>query len=171
MINERLLLILLISIGVLFACNNNEEVVENSNSNPTTNNEVNTGNVNTTDDTNDNTLQAKDNEKYNFSDFSLDVDYPGNVSYELEYEYELRDNQRIVEASIEDERNKEYLRGEEAYSRMKPLLKQINFDASSSSDTILSEIISIFSISDDYTKIDVDITYGDGTKKEYTFKK
>lgn len=167
MINERLLLIVLLSIGVLFACNNDEDVVKDT----TTNTESNANNMGADEDVKDKTIQDLDDEKYNFSEFSLDVEYSETESYEVDYEYERRENQRVVEASIKDDRNKEHLGGDEAYARLRPLLKQINFDESSTNDEILNQITSIFSISDDYQKIDVDITFNDGTKKEYTFKK
>ncbi|WP_332650284.1 YusW family protein [Lysinibacillus sp. 54212] len=174
MINERLLLIVLLSIGVLFACNNDNDVVENpdtNSDNTTANMGTNKDDVGTDENVKDNMLQDKDGEKYNFSEFSLEVEYSATEAYEADYEYQLRENQRIVEASIEDDRNKEYFSGDEAYSKLRPLLKQINFDESTSNDEVLNQIVSIFSISDDYTKIDVDVTFSDGTKREYTFTK
>ena len=172
MINERLLLIILLTIGILFACNNDKDVVKNSdtNSNNTVSN-MQTNNTGKDEEVKDNVLQNKDSEKYNFSEFSLDVEYSVTESYEADYEYQQRENQQIIEASIEDDRNKEYFQGDEAYSKLRPLLKQINFDEATSNDEVLNQVVSIFSISDDYKSIEVDVTFSDGTKREYTFRK
>lgn len=137
--------------GVLFGCNNDE--VDNVNQNTpvesTTENQV-----------HDN---AAKNAVFNFKEFSLDVDYPSNQSYEADYDYERSG----MEAELEDDRNNEKLYGNEAFTKMEPLLKKLTFDSTTPNDEVIDQVISVFNIADDYQKIDIEVKFQDGTKKEY----
>ena len=137
--------------GVLFGCNNEE--VDNVNQNTAvespTENQVH-GN-------------AAKNAVFNFREFSLDVDYPENKSYEADYDYERSG----MEAELEDDRNNEKLYGDEAFKKMEPLLKQLTFDSTTPNDEVINQVISVFNIADDYQKIDIEVKFQDGTKKEY----
>lgn len=139
--------------GVLFGCNNDE--VDNVNENQNTP-------VESTSENQVNNNAAK-NAVFNFKEFSLDVDYPENKSYEADYDYERNG----MEAELEDDRNNEKLYGDEAFNKMEPLLKKLTFDANTSNEEVINQVMSVFNIADDYEKIDIEVKFQDGTKKEY----
>lgn len=137
--------------GVLFGCSNNEvnDVSQNTPIESNTENQVH-GN-------------AAKNAVFNFKEFSLDVDYSATESYEVDYDYERSG----MEAELEDDRKNEKLYGNEAYTKIEPLLKQLTFDSTTPNDEVINQVISVFNIADDYQKIDVEVKFQDGTKKEF----
>lgn len=137
--------------GVLLGCSNNEvnDVSQNTPIESNTENQV-----------HDN---AAKNAVFNFKEFSLDVDYSATESYEVDYDYERSG----MEAELEDDRKNEKLYGNEAYTKIEPLLKQLTFDSTTPNDEVINQVISVFNIADDYQKIDVEVKFQDGTKKEF----
>ncbi|EFI70637.1 YusW family protein [Lysinibacillus sp. HST-98] len=100
---------------------------------------------------------------FNFIEFSLDVDYSATESYEVEYE----DKKTGIEAKLEDDRKKEKLQGDEAYTKLEPLFKQLNFDSTTSNDEVIDQVIKVFNIDDNYQSIEVDVEFVDGNEKEF----
>lgn len=149
--NLKLLLAVPLVAGVLYACNNDE--VENTPENaPVESDTEKRGNGN-----------AAKNAVFNFTDFSLDVDYSATESYDVDY-----DNERTgMEAEIEDDRNNEKLYGDEAFTKLEPLFKQLTFDSTTPNDEVIDQVISVFNIKDDYQSIEVEVKFADGTKKEF----
>ncbi|MEG0258427.1 MAG: YusW family protein [Lysinibacillus sp.] len=98
-----------------------------------------------------------------FTHFSLDVDYTATEFYEAEYENEKTG----MEAEIKDSRNGEELFGDKAFTKLEPLFKQLNFDKETPDEEVISQVISVFNISDDYKEFDLDVKFSDGTEKEY----
>lgn len=146
------LLVFTLVAGLLYGCNKNEEKDVSTNA-PT--------NQNTTNQ------QAGDNVTdqvpFNFLEFSLDVDYTATESYEVEYE----NKKNGIEAKIKDERTNEKIQGDEAYTKIEPLLKQLTFDSTTSNDEVIDQVIKVFNITDDYQSIEVEVEFADGTEKEF----
>lgn len=141
-------------IAILLAgCNNDKEKVEDAPTNVPVE-------QNTTQQAGDNVTDQAD---YNFVEFSLDVDYSATESYEVEYE-----NKRSgIEAKLEDDRNNERLQGDEAYTKLEPLFKQLTFESTTSNDEVIDQVIKVFNIADDYQSIEVEVEFMDGTEKEF----
>lgn len=145
---------------LLGACGNEEQVTE-----PITEDtsETNDG----TEDANPEGSLAEENvggEVFGFTDFELDVDYTDQddalkVSYEEE-----RDR---VEAEYEDKVAGEKLEGNDAFDKIEPLLAQLELTADMSDDEVISKVTEVFSIKPDYESIEIEVTYPDGTDKEY----
>ncbi|KUF36087.1 hypothetical protein AK833_05060 [Lysinibacillus sp. F5] len=101
---------------------------------------------------------------FNFLEFSLDVDYSATESYEVEYE----DKKSGIEAKLQDDRKNERLQGDEAYTKLEPLFKQLNFDSTTPNDEVIDQVIKVFNIEANYQSIEVDVEFVDGNEKEFT---
>lgn len=149
--NLNVLLAVPLIAGVLYGCNKDEvkDVPEKA---PVESN--------TTQEENNN---AAESALFNFTNFSLDVDYSTTESYEVDY-----DNEKSgMEAELEDDRNNEKLHGDAAFSKLEPLFKQLTFDTTTSNDDVIDQVISVFNIADDYNSIKVEVKFEDGTEKEF----
>ncbi|MFD6441804.1 YusW family protein [Peribacillus sp. NPDC060186] len=106
------------------------------------------------------------NEKlpFTFKDFQLEVDYAGNDN-EYEAEYDAMGAQ--TEASIDDQLNKHEVHGDEAMEELTPILEKLTFTKDSSDDEVIQDVTKAFNLKDDYEEFDLEVTYDDGTKKEY----
>ncbi|MEK8199867.1 YusW family protein [Lysinibacillus sp. FSL M8-0134] len=100
---------------------------------------------------------------FNFIEFSLDVDYSATESYEVEYE----DKKTGIEAKLQDDRKNEKLQGDEAYTKLEPLFKQLNFDSTTPNDKVIDQVIKVFNIDDSFQSIEVDVEFVDGNEKEF----
>ncbi|KOS67161.1 hypothetical protein AEA09_15035 [Lysinibacillus contaminans] len=150
--NLKLLLAVPLVAGVLYGCNKDEvkDVPENAPVEET----------NTEKQKNENAAKST---LFNFTEFSLDVDYSATESYDVDY-----DNERTgMEAELEDDRKNEKLYGDEAFTKLEPLFKQLTFDSTTSNDEVIDQVISVFNIADDYQSIEVEVKFEDGTEKEF----
>lgn len=148
------------SILLLGACGNEEQVTE-----PVTDeaSETNDG----VEDANPEGGLAEENiggEVFGFTDFELDVDYPDQddaltVSYE-----EIKDQ---VEAEYEDKLSNETLAGNEAFDKIEPLLAELELTEDMPEEDVISKVTEVFSIEPDFESIEVEVTYPEGTDKEY----
>ncbi len=100
---------------------------------------------------------------FNFIEFSLDVDYSATESYEVEYE----DKKTGIEAKLQDDRKNEKLQGDEAYTKLEPLFKQLNFDSTTPNDEVIDQVIKVFNIDDSFQSIEVDVEFVDGNENEF----
>lgn len=100
---------------------------------------------------------------FNFIEFSLDVDYSATESYEVEYE----DKKTGIEAKLQDDRKNVKLQGDEAYTKLEPLFKQLNFDSTTPNDEVIDQVIKVFNIEDNYQSVEVDVEFVDGNEKEF----
>ena len=163
---KKLSLIICMCVLTIFAagCNNNDDAQKNTqpNDNQTTEN----GNKDdTVTDINEGTTNTSTNKSdYSFREFDLEAVYENNKEYEASYESE----QDGVEASIEDNLKNERIKGNEAVDRLDPILKKLDIDANTSEEDVISKVVSAFDLDDNYKAINVDITFNDGTEKEYT---
>ena len=159
---KSLMLVLCSSLLILSACGNDEDTVNNTNHDTTTeqNNTVPDPNTNTNDGT---TTQNESNTTLPFSSFNLDVDYANFQSFEVEYEDDVDE----TEAKIEDELNNKTIRGDEAYQELLKHFDQFKFDQNSSTDEVIQEVLESFNLKSDFQKFELEITFSDGTEKEY----
>ncbi|MGE7768390.1 YusW family protein [Peribacillus sp. NPDC096540] len=102
------------------------------------------------------------NEKlpFTFKDFQLEVDYAGKDN-----EYDAMGAQ--TEASIDDQLNKHEVHGDEAMEELTPILEKLTFTKDSSDDEVIQDVMKAFNLKDDYEEFYLEVTYDDGTKKEY----
>lgn len=150
--NLKHLLVVPLVVGALYGCND-EEVKDAPADAPVESNA-------TQDENNNATTEST---LFNFTNFSLDVDYSVTESYEVEYE----NDKSGMEAELEDDRNNEKLRGDEAYTKLEPLFKQLTFDSTTPNDEVIDQVISVFNIADDYESVEVEVKFADGNEKEF----
>lgn len=152
------IVLLLVTVCIVQACNNDEvsdpppaaPVEKDHSANQSTSNQT------------ENTEAS-----LTFTNFDLDVDYPNNKNYDVDYDNE----QEGMEAEIEDTLNQNNLSGDEAFDVLKPKFEKLTFDQSSNNEDVLNEVKKIFEINDDYTRINLEIEFADGTEKEYMEQK
>ncbi|MFJ7682549.1 YusW family protein [Peribacillus butanolivorans] len=114
-----------------------------------------------------NSETGTDNNKklpFTFKDFQLEVDYAGNDN-EYEAEYDAMGAQ--TEASIDDQLNKHEVHSDEAMEELTPILEKLTFTKDSSDDEVIQDVTKAFNLKDDFEEFDLEVTYDDGTKKEY----
>ena len=161
-------LVIPLSLWLLVACGDeNDEVTnlpENAPTEGTANNNdtANNGTTNNGETANDTTATNGHN-KFQFTHFSLDVEYSATKSFEAEYENETSK----VEASYEDEINNEKLYGNDAYSKLEPIFQSFKFDQNTADDEVIAEVLQAFNLAEDYQNLELEIRFGNGTEKEY----
>ena len=100
-----------------------------------------------------------------FTNFDLDVEYANNLSYEVKFVEE----ESGVRAKVEDELNNVYLSGDEAKNNVMAILKSLTFDEHTEDSEIVIQILTAFDLSEDFTKMELEVRYDTGTVKEYNF--
>ncbi|ATP38714.1 hypothetical protein CSE16_00965 [Solibacillus sp. R5-41] len=152
---RNILFALPLSLLLLVACNDDKvtKVTTTEQENTNTQNKANTNNTANVG-------------AFNFSNFSLDVDYGIDDSYEVDYEQK----ENGVEASIED-RNNKVIRGNDAYSKLEPIFKSFTFTSASTDQDIISEVLKAFDLDENYQEFEVEIHFSDGSIKEFKNKK
>ncbi|WP_455662201.1 YusW family protein [Pradoshia sp.] len=140
---------------------------DNKSTNDNTANEQEQSDNTSNSDQDTNADPAQTNNDLPFNEFSLEVKYPNNQEYEADYEYE----HNTIDASIEDDVNNTRVTGNEAEKQLGDILKSLDIDAQTSEKDVISKVISAFDVADNYQAIEVDITFTDGTEKEYHAKK
>lgn len=152
------------SLLLLGACNDNDEVTNPPENAPS---EDSTNNGNTTGSTDSNNNQSSTNQMQTsnipFSSFDLDVEYDQFKSFEIEYENEASG----MEAKIKDELNNRKISGDEAFQELQSRFEQFKFDASTSEQDVVNEVLNSFELSDNYKEFELDVQFADGTEKEY----
>ncbi|MEG0451135.1 MAG: YusW family protein [Lysinibacillus sp.] len=152
---KNLLFALPLSLLILAGCNNDKvtDVATDQGINNTPNEAT----------TNKDIIKA---ETFIFSEFSLDVDYGVNDSFEVDYEVE----ESGIEASIEYRDNKE-IKGNEAYKKLEPIFKAFKFTSASTDQEIFTEVLKAFDLDENYQDIEVEIHFTDGVNKEFKNRK
>lgn len=107
---------------------------------------------------------TENNSMYTFEKFELEVDYT-DVDDAIKVDYENENNS--TEASYERKEDDQNLRGDEAMQELDTLFGQLNFDQDTPDEEVLNQIKATFNIADDAKKIEADVTFTDGTEKEY----
>lgn len=101
---------------------------------------------------------------FGFTDFDLDVDYPDqddavNISYE-----ETRDQ---VDAEYENKLTDTDVEGNDAMDEIEPAFSGLELNSDTPDDEVISKVIEAFSLEDGFESFELEITYQDGTEKEY----
>ncbi|PFL72661.1 YusW family protein [Bacillus anthracis] len=104
--------------------------------------------------------------KLNFNEFSLDADYQDTKrDYEADYKNIAADKK--MEAKIEDHKANVNLTGDEAITKLSPLLQELKFDKDTPDQEVIDQVLNVFKLDKDYQKFELEIVFSDGTKKEY----
>lgn len=101
-------------------------------------------------------------EVFGFTDFELEVEHADQGDL-LKATYEEDRDQ--VEAEFEN--SDSTLEGDEAFDTLEPYLAELELNADMGNDEVIAHIIEVFDIAPDYESIELDVTYQDGTDKEY----
>ncbi|PPA71600.1 YusW family protein [Jeotgalibacillus proteolyticus] len=147
------------AVAVAAACSD-DETVENPESAPS----IEENEEAQTNDTGDN--PEAESTTISFREFEFDADYEGNDNdFEVSY-----DSEGNIEASYEDQRNQMLLSGDDAYQEIEPILSGFDFTADTPDDEVFQAVIDGFEIEEGYQSLEIDITFEDGTEKEYEQK-
>lgn len=106
---------------------------------------------------------SDNNSMYTFDKFELDVDYT-DVNDAIKVDYEKETNS--TEASYERKEDDLNLNGDEAMQELDSLFGQLNFDKDTPDEEVLNQIKATFNV-EDARSIEADVTFTDGTEKEY----
>ncbi|MDE0582547.1 YusW family protein [Planococcus sp. A6] len=101
---------------------------------------------------------------FGFTEFELEVDYTDQDNA-LQVVY-LEDRDR-VEAGYENKMADETLSGNDAFDKMKPLLAELQLDVNMADEEVISQVMEVFSVDQDYESLELEVTYPDGNEKEY----
>ncbi len=147
------------SLVLLTGCNKAKEDSNAPTNTPT--------NVDDTEEIVTDTTINTENNPFNFTHFSLDVEYANAQKFEAEFKNEAS----AVEAEFEDHIQNEHLKGNAAYEKLEPYLASLTFDSSTQDSDVISQVLKAFNLSEDYVEFDLDVRFNDGTNKEYKLKK
>ncbi|HDR6312159.1 TPA: YusW family protein [Bacillus cereus] len=104
--------------------------------------------------------------KLNFNEFSLDADYQDTKKdYEADYKNVAADKK--MEAKLEDHKSNAKFTGDEAITKLSPLLQELKFDKDTPDQEVIDQVLNVFKLDKDYQKFDLEVVFSDGTKKEY----
>lgn len=176
---------LVLMIGVLGACgsNNNKDDSTNKQNDVTDNPEVSKTNNNVaenedTDSNKNNEAAVADPDKnldmsekmgdLNFAEIEVEIDYGNDKEYEAEVEKKASGD---YEAKVEDELANTYLKGQEAFDHLYPILQKLDVNPDSTKEDVISTVLNAFELEDNYKEFEVEITFSDGTKQKYEDKK
>lgn len=147
---KRILAISCLSAAFLVACGDDEEVTNAPENAPT-------------EQENGTSTAAPTDAPFLFTKFSLDVDYGDNKEFEVDYDNESTG----VEASYDHDINNEKINGDDAYTKIEPMFKQLTFDVNTPNEEVISEVKKVFNVGEDYKEFDLEVRFADGTEKKY----
>ncbi|TAA73660.1 hypothetical protein D2909_00470 [Planococcus salinarum] len=103
-------------------------------------------------------------EVFGFTDFELEVDY-ADQDDALEVSYE--EDRDLVEAEYENQITDEDFAGNDAFDKIEPMLAELGLTPDMPDDEVINKVMEAFSIEPDYESIELEVSYPDGTDKEY----
>ncbi|MFD1029901.1 YusW family protein [Metaplanococcus flavidus] len=103
-------------------------------------------------------------EVFGFTDFELNVDY-ADQDDALEISYE--EDRDLVRAEYENKLTDENLEGNEAFDKIEQSLAELELTADMPDEEVISKVTEVFSIEPDYESIEIEVTYPEGTDKDY----
>ncbi|MCU9612300.1 YusW family protein [Caldibacillus lycopersici] len=133
-------------------------------------------NENTTPETNDDpvekdeaykhqsTIEEEEGEPFPFSQFELNIEYPNNQSYEVDYKKVGEEITAEIRDPINTEDNQQ---GMYAYHQLQPFFEQLTFDKTTSEEAVISEVIKVFNVNDDFISFALNVEFTDGEEKQY----
>lgn len=103
-------------------------------------------------------------EIFGFTEFELNVDYPDqedavNVRYA-----EDRDE---ITAEYVNQTTDANLSGDDAMNEIEPAFGQINIDQETPDEEVISQVTEAFGIEDNYSSLEINVRYPDGSDKQY----
>jgi len=107
---------------------------------------------------------AATGESFGFKKFELEVDYP-DQDEAIDVNYEEEKDATDAEYKNVDDDNSD-VTGQAAMAKLKPLLESLQLNEDMTDEEIMERIVTVFNINDNYTKIDIDITWENGEEKE-----
>lgn len=108
-------------------------------------------------------------DKLNYTEFELEVEYAEGKEYEAEIE---RKSDNTVKAKVEDELNGVKKNGLDAFNDLYPLVEQMTISSGTAKEDAIREVLSTFSLPDDYTKFELELRFkDDGTEYEIEDRK
>lgn len=102
-----------------------------------------------------------------YKSFELDADYEGDKDYDAEYDTQGSQ----TEASLEDDLNNKNLKGDEAMNELQPMLEKLTFNKDDSDADVIKQVKEAFNLDENYTKLEIEVVFDDGTEKEYKEQK
>lgn len=158
-------------VGLLYACNNDEdkdkEVIENNSTvNETTNHTGTTEPIHKEDEKEKTTMKAAD-VNYAFTDFDLEVEYANNQSYDVEFE----NDGNYIYAEVDDEMKGIEYKGDQASENIVNALEQLKFDKATSDEDVRKEVMKAFALDENYEYFDLEVKFKDGEEKHYHLNK
>lgn len=100
---------------------------------------------------------------FDFKSFDLEVDYPGNQSYEVDFE----NDGEGMEAKVEDDLSNETYHGDDAFAVIFPVFEDLSINPSMPERDVMTKVLTLFNLSNDFTKFELEVEFSDGTEKEY----
>lgn len=140
-----------IAVLALAACGDDEEVTTAPDEAPTE------------QEQNNDEITSGTDAPFHFAKFSFEAQYSATESIDGDYSNESTG----VEASYENDKTGEKLNGDEAFSYFEPMFESFTFDASTAETDVINEVIAAFELDDNYEELEIDVTFDDGTEKEY----
>lgn len=119
-----------------------------------------------TDSTKDQ-MQA-DMDQLTFKEIDIEVSYGRNNEYEAEID---QDEGQPIEAKVEDEVNGVYLKGQEAFDDLYPKVKELDLTKDSTKEETINQLLKAFGLKNNYTKLEVEIKFNDGSKLDIEDRK
>ena len=103
-------------------------------------------------------------DELDYLEFNLDIEYGTQDEYDVELE---RNKDGTIEAEIEDSINGVRKEGTDAFNELYPLVKKLTIDQQTSEEDAINQVLDVFNLNKEYTKLEVEITFKDGTKIEF----
>ncbi|RTQ93884.1 YusW family protein [Lysinibacillus telephonicus] len=172
----KFLLTIMFTLGILYACNNNDDqeevMTENKQNNQTDEitEEIENNTALQADETMDPDQTVADKTQNGglsskFTNFDLDVEYKNDISFDVEY----TNNQNKVTAEIEDEINNVHLQGDEANKRLMEAFELLNFEENTNDEEVRSQVLEAFNLDENFKEFELEIKFETGEVKKYNF--
>lgn len=172
----KLLLITPFMLGLLYACNNDDqdEVVTGNQQNDQTD-EISEKIENNTalqaDETMDPDQTVADTTKdggisSKFAKFDLEVEYENDISFSAEY---TNDGNQVT-AEIEDENTKTELKGDQANEEFMRAFELLSFDENTNDEEVRGQVLEAFNLDENFKEFELEIKFDSGEAKKYNFK-
>lgn len=96
--------------------------------------------------------------------FEMDAKYEGNNN---DFEVSFDNEASQVEASYENEKDMLTMSGDDAFKEIQPVLSEFDFTIETPDDEVIDSVIKGFEVEEGFQSIEIEITFEDGTEKEY----
>lgn len=103
-------------------------------------------------------------DELSFQKFEFDINYEGGFDFEVEL---VRNPNGNIDAEYRDESKNIDARGGEAFDLLYSKLKDIDINKNSTEEQAISNALKIFELRDNYTELELEIIFNDGTRREF----